>query len=306
MGLFLWYFGTNRRYGDVAHHTILLGPRYRELLRDIFRRKVLAEDFSLYLHRPTATDPSLAPPGCDAFYVLSPVPNLDGATDWRMAAEPYRQAIARSSVGDGAAGSGAACRDVPRHDPARFPGPAWRGSRCRLRTGTGTAAKRVVPSAQRKRGHRRPLSGRAPAPIPGRGCRACCLRRKYSTEWCRMPMRSPDTEVSDIAACRAMLRAGSRSFDAAARLLPRSVRDPAIALYAFCRVADDTIDGVAGDAGGVAWLRERLALVYAGQPARATRRSRLGPDCRPLRDPSGFAGSFVGGLRLGRGRPPLR
>ena len=82
MGLFLWYFGTDKRYDDVAHHTIVLGPRYRELLRDIFKRKVLAEDFSLYLHRPTATDPSLAPPGCDAFYVLSPVPNLGGDTDW--------------------------------------------------------------------------------------------------------------------------------------------------------------------------------------------------------------------------------
>ncbi len=94
MGLFVWYFGTNRRYEDVSHHTILLGPRYRELLADIFQRKVLAEDFSLYLHRPTATDPSLAPDGCDAFYVLSPVPNLEGTTDWRVAAEPYRQAIA--------------------------------------------------------------------------------------------------------------------------------------------------------------------------------------------------------------------
>jgi phytoene desaturase len=94
MGLFLWYFGTNRRYEDVAHHTIVLGPRYRELLADIFKRKVLADDFSLYLHRPTATDPALAPPGCDAFYVLSPVPNLAGDTDWRTEAEPYRQAIA--------------------------------------------------------------------------------------------------------------------------------------------------------------------------------------------------------------------
>ena len=74
MSLFVWYFGTSRRYTDVAHHTILLGPRFRGLLQDIFDRKVLAEDFSLYLHRPTATDPSLAPPGCDAFYVLSPVP----------------------------------------------------------------------------------------------------------------------------------------------------------------------------------------------------------------------------------------
>jgi phytoene desaturase len=93
MGLFLWYFGTDRRYEDVAHHTILLGPRYRELLRDIFKRKVLAKDFSLYLHRPTATDRSLAPAGCDGFYVLSPVPNLLGKTDWEAQAEPYRRAI---------------------------------------------------------------------------------------------------------------------------------------------------------------------------------------------------------------------
>jgi phytoene desaturase len=93
MSLFVWYFGTRRRYESVAHHTILLGPRYRELLTDIFDRKVLAEDFSLYLHRPTATDPSLAPAGCDAFYVLSPVPHLQGATDWRIQAEPYRKAI---------------------------------------------------------------------------------------------------------------------------------------------------------------------------------------------------------------------
>ncbi len=63
MSLFVWYFGTRRRYPEVAHHTILLGPRYRGLLEDIFDRHVLAADFSLYLHRPTATDPSLAPAG---------------------------------------------------------------------------------------------------------------------------------------------------------------------------------------------------------------------------------------------------
>jgi len=94
MSLFVWYFGTRRQYPDVAHHTILLGPRYRELLADIFDRKILADDFSLYLHRPTATDPSLAPAGCDAFYVLSPVPNLLGDTDWDTAAERYRRAVA--------------------------------------------------------------------------------------------------------------------------------------------------------------------------------------------------------------------
>ncbi|MFC0389446.1 phytoene desaturase family protein [Muricoccus vinaceus] len=95
MGLFVWYFGTRRRFPAVGHHTILLGPRYRGLLRDIFARKVLSEDFSLYLHRPGASDPSMAPPGHDSFYVLSPVPNLSGGTDWEKEAEPYRRAVAR-------------------------------------------------------------------------------------------------------------------------------------------------------------------------------------------------------------------
>ena len=95
MSLFVWYFGTNRKYPDVGHHTILLGPRYKDLLSDIFKRKRLADDFSLYLHRPTATDPSLAPEGSDAFYVLSPVPHLEGETDWSKEAEPYRARIAK-------------------------------------------------------------------------------------------------------------------------------------------------------------------------------------------------------------------
>ena len=95
MSLFVWHFGTRRRYPEVAHHTIALGPRYRELLADIFDRKRLADNSSLYLHRPTATDPSLAPPGCDAFYVLSPVPHLLSGTDWAAQAEPYRLAIQR-------------------------------------------------------------------------------------------------------------------------------------------------------------------------------------------------------------------
>jgi phytoene desaturase len=93
MSLLVWYFGTNRTFPDVYHHTMVMGPRYRGLLRDIFTRKVLAQDFSLYLHRPTANDPSLAPPGCDAFYVLAPVPHLGSGTDWVSEAEPYRARI---------------------------------------------------------------------------------------------------------------------------------------------------------------------------------------------------------------------
>lgn len=95
MSLFVIYFGTKRRYNNtkLAHHNIILGERYRELLDDIFRKKVLAEDFSLYLHMPTITDPSLAPEGHEAFYVLSPVPHLGSGIDWTQAAKPYRDAI---------------------------------------------------------------------------------------------------------------------------------------------------------------------------------------------------------------------
>jgi phytoene desaturase len=82
MGLYVLYFGTRRQYPDVAHHTIWLGPRYRELLDEIFHKKVMSRDFSLYVHRPTATDSSFAPAGCDSYYVLCPVPNLQGGQDW--------------------------------------------------------------------------------------------------------------------------------------------------------------------------------------------------------------------------------
>lgn len=93
MGLFVWYFGTDKRFEDVYHHMILLGPRYEGLLKDIFKHKKLSADFSLYLHRPTASDPALAPEGHDSFYVLSPVPHLGGGVDWDAEGERYRQAI---------------------------------------------------------------------------------------------------------------------------------------------------------------------------------------------------------------------
>jgi phytoene desaturase len=94
MSLFLIYFGTRRRYPNLQHHNILFGPRYRELLRDIFSRGELASDFSLYLHAPARSDPSLAPDGCDIFYVLSPVPHLGKLNiDWQQEAPRYAHRI---------------------------------------------------------------------------------------------------------------------------------------------------------------------------------------------------------------------
>ena len=96
MSLFVIHFGTDRTYPHLPHHSIILGPRYEGLLGDIFDRKIVADDFSLYLHAPTRTDPSLAPPGCETFYVLSPVPHLGGGQDWDALKDEYADRILAS------------------------------------------------------------------------------------------------------------------------------------------------------------------------------------------------------------------
>jgi phytoene desaturase len=93
MGLYVLYFGTSCQYPDIAHHTIWMGARYQELLADIFDKKILPDDFSLYLHRPTATDSSFAPAGCDSFYVLCPVPNLQADINWSIEGPKLQQRI---------------------------------------------------------------------------------------------------------------------------------------------------------------------------------------------------------------------
>jgi len=98
MGLFVWYFGTKgtaNMWKDVGHHSVVVGPRYKDHVADIFIEGKLAEDMSLYVHRPSVTDPSAAPKGDDTFYVLSPVPNLgfDNGVDWSVEAEKYKAKV---------------------------------------------------------------------------------------------------------------------------------------------------------------------------------------------------------------------
>jgi phytoene desaturase len=94
MSLYVLYFGTNRMWPNLVHHNVLLCRRYKELLRDIFDRGVLADDFSLYLHAPTLSDPSLAPEGMHSFYVLAPVPNLSKFKgDWDSISKNYGDRI---------------------------------------------------------------------------------------------------------------------------------------------------------------------------------------------------------------------
>ncbi len=93
MGLFVVYFTTNRRYTELEHHTILFGDTFREILAEVFDDLTIPEDLSLYLHRPTATDAEMAPPGRDAFYVLAPVPNLRGGHDWNTLAPTLTERV---------------------------------------------------------------------------------------------------------------------------------------------------------------------------------------------------------------------
>jgi phytoene desaturase len=97
MSLFVWYFGTKKRYLDspLRHHNIIFSKDYRKLLSNIFYKHHLSEDFSLYLHMPSITDPTIAPEGCESFYVLSPVPTLDSGTDWEVMEPIYRDKIAQ-------------------------------------------------------------------------------------------------------------------------------------------------------------------------------------------------------------------
>jgi phytoene desaturase len=90
MGLFVWYFSTNKVFADVPHHTILFGDTYREVLHKIFETQELSDDLSIYLHRPTATDTNYAPIGHDSFYALVPVPNLRSGIDWAMQTAPFK------------------------------------------------------------------------------------------------------------------------------------------------------------------------------------------------------------------------
>ena len=94
MSLFVVYFGLKRQHAHLQHHTVCFGPRYRGLIEEIFKGTALPEDFSLYLHAPCVTDPSLAPPGCSGFYVLAPVPHLGrAAIDWTQEGPRYRDRI---------------------------------------------------------------------------------------------------------------------------------------------------------------------------------------------------------------------
>ena len=225
-------------------------------------------------------------------------------TDWRTAAEPYRKRIARAPVGDLLPDLIEHDRHLAHDDAARFPGPAecaarrrpsgWSRSCCKARGSARTTAARTSPAS----------IWSAPARIRARACRACCRPPKFSTRWCRMPPCSFDLrKLPTIAACRDAICARVTKLSTRRRGCCRArcaSRPSRSTRSAGCR--DDVDRRQLGDGGGLAWLRERLALVYAGRPLAHARRSRVRPDRRALRHPSRFARGAARGFRLGRGR----
>jgi len=93
MSAYLLYLGVRHQYPELKHHTLILSERYRSLVKDIFDRKILANDFSMYLHVPTRTDPDMAPPGSESMYVLIPVPNLQSGIDWQTQQGPFTNRV---------------------------------------------------------------------------------------------------------------------------------------------------------------------------------------------------------------------
>ncbi|MEJ2540510.1 MAG: phytoene desaturase family protein, partial [Gemmatimonadota bacterium] len=93
MSCFLMYLGTRKQYPQLEHHTLILAERYRDLIRDIFKRKILPDDFSMYLHAPTRTDPGMAPEGCESMYVLIPVANNRSGLDWSALKDAFAETV---------------------------------------------------------------------------------------------------------------------------------------------------------------------------------------------------------------------
>ena len=121
--LFVLHLGVDGSYPDIAHHSILFGPRYRELLGDIYDRGVIAPDPALYLHHPTATDPSMAPPGCSTFYALAPVPHLGKApVDWAVEGPRYAEVILDTLEARLMPGLRSRIRTMFHYSPADFQG----------------------------------------------------------------------------------------------------------------------------------------------------------------------------------------
>ncbi len=274
MGLFVLYFGARRTWSEVAHHEIHLGPRYQGLIGDIFRRGELAEDFSLYLHTPTRTDPTLAPPGSESMYALVPVPNLrEGREiDWQEKGPWLRDKL------------------LDRLEESPLPGlkenlevdyyvtPEHFKSNLLSHHGTGFSVQPTLDQSAWFRFHNQSEeveglyfvgAGTQPgAGVPGVLCSAKITsklvekaeRRTGSIHSSRLESWKDAQNSKDV------IRQHAKTFYLASRFLPRQHRGPIRQLYAFCRYVDDLVDHASDEAAAKQSL-EKVRDVLTGKQA---------------------------------------
>ncbi len=251
--LFVLYFGTNKKFPQLAHHNIIFGNRYRELLDDIFKNGVLADDFSIYLHVPTHTDPSLAPEGCEGFYALSPVPHLGKlAIDWAQEGPKYADKILSYLEKHYMPGLKSSLVTQRIFTPQDFK------TELNAHLGSAFSLEPLLTQSAYFRAHNRDASigglylvgaGTHPgAGIPGvvnsaKATASLVLEDFFPKTLLVRPSVevTPQVEKS-LAQCREMIRVGSKSFSLASKLFDSQTRDAACFLYGWCRYCDDQID----------------------------------------------------------------
>ena len=235
MGLFVWYFGTTRVYPKVEHHTILMGEEFKELLEDIYDRKILSNDLSLYLHRPAATDPTMAPPGGDAFYVLAPVPNKLGNVNWNTAGEKVRKQVELQLENTLLPGLGE-CLDV-----SHFVTPDDFETKFNTLWGSGFSIAPLFSQSAWFRFHNRSeelenLYFCGAGTHPGAGVPGVVSSAKV------VEKLVPPSRTGGECEFERVFRSKSKTFSLASMLLPKDRADAIFRLYYVCRTLDDWAD----------------------------------------------------------------
>lgn len=235
MGLFVWYFGTSRAYPDVQHHTIIMGKAFKELLEDIYDRKILSDDLSLYLHRPAATDQSMAPKGGDAFYVLAPVPNKLAKINWEESGEKIRNQVQAQLEKSLLPGLGDCLAYSHFVTPDDFEGKfntLW---------GSGFSIAPLFRQSAWFRFHNRSedlenLYFCGAGTHPGAGVPGVVSSAKV------VEKLVPPSRIENESAFKDIFRSKSRTFSIASLLLPKDRAEAISRLYYVCRTLDDWAD----------------------------------------------------------------
>jgi phytoene desaturase len=276
MGLFVLYFGTTRQYPEVAHHTITMGPRYKELLDDIFHKKHLAGDMSLYLHRPTATDPTMAPAGCDTFYVLSPVPNNLSGISWDEVGPRYRDAVVKELERTLLPGLSECITEDFYVTPDYFE------QELLTRHGTGFSIQPLFTQSANFRFHNKSeevdrLYFVGAGTHPGAGMPGVLSSAKVLDQLIpRVPTSTNQEKTVKKASASyaeserqthaAVLAYHGKSFHWAGRFLPQAQFNNASLLYAFCRHVDDLADEASDSAEAKTCLNQLRQDLWSNQP----------------------------------------